>query len=92
MLISCYTGPQWPITGEIDILEGVHQYTNNQATLHTDDGCTLPDGASPQSLNVQSTMVTGSNCAAGATENAGCGFRSDFNDTYGLGTWRTAHI
>jgi len=78
-------GPRWPVTGEIDILEGVHQYTNNQATLHTDVGCTIPNGATPQSLNIASSFVDGNNCAALQTGNAGCGYRSNSNTTYGSG-------
>src|SRR5262245_17855364 len=36
-------GPNWPAGGEIDIVEGVNNYTNNQATIHTDPGCSIPD-------------------------------------------------
>ncbi|KLO20225.1 glycoside hydrolase family 16 protein [Schizopora paradoxa] len=78
-------GPRWPVTGEIDILEGVHDYTNNQATLHTDVGCTIPSGSTPQSLNIASTSVNGDVCAANLTGNAGCGFRSNSNTTFGSG-------
>jgi hypothetical protein len=31
-------GPNWPHGGEIDIFEGVHENTRNQATFHTADG------------------------------------------------------
>jgi hypothetical protein len=34
-------GDNWPYGGEIDIIEGVHESTQNQATLHTAPGCTL---------------------------------------------------
>ena len=34
-------GPNWPNGGEIDIVEGVHDYTYNQATIHTAVGCTI---------------------------------------------------
>jgi len=78
-------GPRWPFTGEIDIIEGVNQYTNNQATLHTDVGCTIPSGATPQSLKIASSFVNGNNCAANQTGNAGCGFRSNSSTTYGSG-------
>ena len=35
-------GPDWPTFGEIDIVEGVNDYSNNQATIHTAHGCTIP--------------------------------------------------
>ncbi|KAG9122674.1 hypothetical protein FRC07_000855 [Ceratobasidium sp. 392] len=31
-------GPNWPHGGEIDIFEGVHESTKNQATFHTGSG------------------------------------------------------
>ncbi|KAL9931443.1 hypothetical protein V8E36_009729 [Tilletia maclaganii] len=42
------TTSQWPSGGEIDILEGVNAVssspTSNLASLHTTDGCTIPEG------------------------------------------------
>ena len=35
------TGPNWPNSGEIDILEGVNGQLQNQMTMHTGPGCTL---------------------------------------------------
>lgn len=32
-------GPNWPQSGEIDIIEGVNTQTRNWATLHTSKGC-----------------------------------------------------
>lgn len=71
--------------GEIDILEGVHDYTNNQATLHTASGCRLPSGATSRSLAIQGNLVGGSNCAALETGNEGCGVRSTSSTTFGAG-------
>ncbi|QRV75972.1 glycoside hydrolase family 16 protein [Ceratobasidium sp. AG-Ba] len=34
-------GPNWPHGGEIDIFEGVHESTKNQATFHTASGCRI---------------------------------------------------
>ncbi|CAE6490583.1 unnamed protein product [Rhizoctonia solani] len=34
-------GPNWPHGGEIDIFEGVHLETKNQATFHTSSGCKI---------------------------------------------------
>lgn len=38
---SWMTGPNWPINGEIDIIEGVNSATVNGMTLHTDAGCSV---------------------------------------------------
>ncbi|KAI7681621.1 hypothetical protein KC353_g21840, partial [Hortaea werneckii] len=34
-------GPDWPAGGEIDIIEGVHEQSANDMTLHTSEGCTV---------------------------------------------------
>lgn len=34
-------GPNWPTTGEVDIIEGVNTMTSNAMTLHTSGKCTL---------------------------------------------------
>ncbi|KAK0211736.1 glycoside hydrolase family 16 protein [Armillaria fumosa] len=75
-------GPNWPDGGEIDIVEGINDYTNNQATLHTDVGCTLPS-INADALNITGTAVGGTNCAANETSNAGCGFRSASDVSFG---------
>ncbi|KAL5535619.1 hypothetical protein ACEPAF_3713 [Sanghuangporus sanghuang] len=78
-------GPDWPTFGEIDIIEGVNDYTNNQATLHTASGCQIASNSTAQSLGISSTLIGGTNCAALETSNQGCGMRSDSNTTYGSG-------
>lgn len=35
------TGPNWPNSGEIDIIEGVNTASQDQMTMHTSAGCTL---------------------------------------------------
>ncbi|KAL8726624.1 MAG: hypothetical protein Q9181_005973, partial [Wetmoreana brouardii] len=35
------TGPNWPNSGEIDIIEGVNIDSQNQMTMHTGSGCTF---------------------------------------------------
>ncbi|KAL8997264.1 MAG: hypothetical protein Q9188_006369, partial [Gyalolechia gomerana] len=35
------TGPNWPSSGEIDIIEGANMQSQNQVTMHTSEGCSL---------------------------------------------------
>lgn len=77
-------GPNWPAGGEIDIIEGVNDYTNNQATIHTNPGCTLATSSS-SALSISGTLVSGTDCSAAATGNQGCGVRSASNISYGPG-------
>ena len=34
-------GPNWPNSGEVDIIEGVNSQTADQTTLHTSNGCSI---------------------------------------------------
>ncbi|KAJ7923022.1 concanavalin A-like lectin/glucanase domain-containing protein [Mycena leptocephala] len=78
-------GPGWPIGGEIDIVEGVNDYTNNQATIHTGPGCSLPTD-NPAQLGASASAVTGgTDCAAATSGNAGCGMRSPSDVSFGAG-------
>ena len=75
-------GQQWPNTGEIDIVEGVNDYTNNQATVHTGVGCQLPSSNVTQ-LGISGAVVGGTNCAALQTGNQGCGVRASQTNSFG---------
>lgn len=75
-------GPNWPAGGEIDIVEGVHDYTNNQATIHTNPGCTIP-APNGNNLAISGTLVGGTNCAASQTGNQGCGVRASQSNSFG---------
>ena len=77
-------GPNWPTGGEIDILEAVHDYTNNQATLHTAPGCTLASTDS-NTLAISGSVIAGTDCGAETTGNRGCGIRSASSNSYGSG-------
>ena len=76
-----HLGPNWPAGGEIDIVEGVHDYTNNQATVHTNQGCTIP--SSSNALAISGTLVGGTNCAVTQTGNQGCGIRASQSNSFG---------
>lgn len=81
-VLNLKPGPNWPITGEIDIVEGVNNYTNNQATVHTNVGCTIPS-SSGSALSISGTVVGGTNCAADQTGNQGCGVRASTSNSFG---------
>ncbi|TFK73373.1 laminarinase [Pluteus cervinus] len=70
-------GGNWPNQGEIDILEGVNDQGPNQATLHTNAGCTMPASRSQSGNAVQN------NCDVAATGNAGCGVQINDSRSYG---------
>ncbi|RDX40067.1 laminarinase [Lentinus brumalis] len=70
-------GSNWPNGGEIDILEGVNDVSPNQATLHTNSGCSMPASRS------QTGSSTGNNCDVAATNNAGCGVKAPSSNSYG---------
>ncbi|RFU81441.1 glycoside hydrolase family 16 [Trichoderma arundinaceum] len=72
-------GPNWPSSGEIDIIEGVNTQTTDSITLHTSPGFTVSnDGSDP------STVLVGSDCGAG-NGNSGCGQSTSDNQNYGDG-------
>lgn len=78
-------GPNWPEGGEIDILEGVNDFTQNQVSIHTGVGCTIPSDTNDKQL---ATLTTGSfdsyDCSSADTSNQGCGARDETNDnSYG---------
>lgn len=75
-------GPTWPVTGEIDILEGVHDYTNNQATIHANAGCALSSSDSSK-LGISGNVIGGTDCAALTTGNQGCGIRASSDKSFG---------
>ena len=66
--------------GEIDILEGVHDQTTNQYTLHTADGCTT----SSANLKVAAALST-TQCASSGADNTGCAYIDSDATTYGAG-------
>ncbi|KAL0950671.1 hypothetical protein HGRIS_007456 [Hohenbuehelia grisea] len=75
-------GPNWPSGGEIDIVEGVHDYTNNQMTIHTDPGCRLST-TDAGSLKISGAVIGGQDCAAASTGNQGCGIRASASNSFG---------
>jgi len=76
----------WPLHGEIDILEAVNNATDgNQVTLHTTKGCSMKHSKREVTGEILST-----DCYNGTNSNAGCGvqgpvssYGSAFNDNGG---------
>jgi len=63
-----FVGPNWPNSGEIDVIEGIHVNVNDQSTLHTSAGCSLQSG------NHGTGTPTGHpSCVSSGKDNAGCG-------------------
>ncbi|KAG8219988.1 glycoside hydrolase family 16 protein [Butyriboletus roseoflavus] len=77
-------GPNWPNDGEIDIVEGVNNYTDNQATIHTGVGCNIAT-SNTTLLDITGTVVGGTDCSAVQSNNTGCGMRSSSNTSFGSG-------
>ncbi len=74
---SWTVGPNWPASGEIDIIEGVNMQSSNQATMHTNDGCSFAD-ASPTS------------CGSSGSNNQGCPIKGGaFGDGFNPGNGGT---
>ncbi|KZT02744.1 glycoside hydrolase family 16 protein, partial [Laetiporus sulphureus 93-53] len=75
----------WPWTGEIDIIEGVHDNEHNQVTWHTGPNCNLTESG-----NFTGTIVTTNNepnldCDSvdGLNDNSGCGVVEWSRASYG---------
>jgi hypothetical protein len=69
-------GPDWPNSGEIDIIEGVNSQTSNSVTLHTGPGCAVSNAGS-----LASTKLLSPNCQG----NEGCTQTTAASNTYGVG-------
>ncbi|THU98358.1 hypothetical protein K435DRAFT_661045 [Dendrothele bispora CBS 962.96] len=76
-------GGQWPFTGEIDILEGVHDNEHNQVTWHTGPDCFLTPESNFTGAVVQSNGQNNTNCDGTIPPNAGCGVQEWSRASYG---------
>ncbi|TPX66959.1 hypothetical protein SpCBS45565_g04103 [Spizellomyces sp. 'palustris'] len=76
-------GPNWPSSGEIDILEGVNNQNKNQVTLHTNAGCTMA-GVGRDQWAIADAL----NCDVNAPNqfaNQGCSNVDQNTNSYGQG-------
>jgi hypothetical protein len=67
----------WPLHGEIDVVEGVNAMTGNQVTLHTTNHCNMK-GVKRK----ETGTALHSNCYNASSSNAGCGVKGEAN-TFG---------
>lgn len=75
-------GPSWPQDGEIDILEGVNQMTQNQITIHSRPGCTPsvgPQGQTGSQTGFADCGGNGGDIGCGVFNNKAEGWGSGFN-------------
>ncbi|KAK0208339.1 glycoside hydrolase family 16 protein [Desarmillaria ectypa] len=73
----------WPYTGEIDIIEGVHDNQHNQVAWHTGPGCYLNPNASFTGTVAQTSGVNNTDCDGNANSNSGCGITEWSRASYG---------
>ncbi|PHH88301.1 hypothetical protein CDD83_7712 [Cordyceps sp. RAO-2017] len=72
-------GPNWPTSGEIDIIEGVNSQAQGAVTLHTAPGCSVSNAGS-----LPSTYMKAADCGA-AGSSGGCGQQTADGRNYGSG-------
>jgi len=79
---SWMLGPNWPSGGEIDIIEGINQQSQNNMTLHTSPGCFIIN-TDTFTGRLNTTDCYGN--ALGQANNAGCQITASTSNTYGIG-------
>lgn len=88
-------GPNWPGSGEIDILEGVNTQTDNIITLHTSSGCTMSNSGSASTSTLASSNCNLGNgndgCSQSTTASYGTPFNSGGGGVYAM-EWTDSHI
>lgn len=90
-------GPNWPASGEVDILEGVNLQQSNLMTLHTAPGCTITNEGTAAGTTLKTddcganSGYTGCTQSTSATNNYGDGFNSNGGGVYAV-EWTSEHI
>ncbi|KAI0673184.1 concanavalin A-like lectin/glucanase domain-containing protein [Trametes maxima] len=79
-------GENWPIGGEIDVIEAVNQMTYNQMALHTQNGCTQPSSVTQSGSTGNTNCSTDAGCTV--AEKQDNSFGSSFASAGG-GVWAT---
>lgn len=89
-----FTGPNWPQSGEIDILEQVNGNDYNTATLHTSANCAITGNINSGHSDLFSGTLMTPDCDVNSpaqSKNAGCGIRAPSNETYTVGNQSCVH-
>ncbi|KAL9716224.1 hypothetical protein Ac2012v2_000670 [Leucoagaricus gongylophorus] len=73
----------WPYTGEVDIIEGVHDNEHNQVTFHTAPGCSLNPNATFTGTVAQTNGQNNTECNGLINDNAGCAIIEWSRASYG---------
>jgi hypothetical protein len=80
------SGPDWPNSGEIDVIEGVNGQKSNAVTLHTAKGCNMDVSGSESTANQTSADCEDSDagCSQGTTSanNYGAAFNANGGGVY----------
>lgn len=89
-------GPNWPSSGEIDIIEGVNTQTTNSITLHTSPGCTMnfagSSGSTPLESNCNANNgYNGCSASTWNSANFGTGFNNNGGGVYAM-QWESSGI
>ncbi|PFH58663.1 hypothetical protein XA68_13409 [Ophiocordyceps unilateralis] len=72
-------GPNWPSSGEIDIIEGVNTQSQVAITLHTAPGCSVTNTGS-----METTLLKTADCGSGGSS-GGCSQQTRGQANYGDG-------
>lgn len=75
-------GPNWPNSGEVDIIEGVNSQSENAMSIHTNSGCEIKNTG-----NFAGTLKY-SDCdtySSSQPSNTGCSISSNNGNSYGTG-------
>ncbi|KAF5123569.1 putative endo-1,3(4)-beta-glucanase [Metarhizium anisopliae] len=73
-------GPNWPTSGEVDIIEGANDQHNNLISAHTGPGCTISKSLGGKFSGAQRET----DCNVG-NNNVGCGYSSPAGDASAYG-------
>jgi hypothetical protein len=90
-------GPNWPASGEIDIIEGVNAQATDAITLHTSAGCTMSGTGSLAGSTLQNTDCnagngnTGCSTSTANTQGYGAGFNANNGGVYAM-EWTSSAI
>lgn len=72
-------GPDWPGSGEIDIIEGVSQQSTNAITLHTASGCLVETSGSQYGTNLNDPNCNKNNGNEGCSASTNAPYGDAFN-------------